>query len=481
VNASGQPTPPGGSATIDGISWSNLSSGARVLLLNQGGSPGALAASNGVWIFQSQSVAMQRSPDFGHGALLDNEIVIRVSQGNCLANTEWVCPTTGLVTVDMSPLAFQDAINGCSSPLGSLNLSPGTNPNVAVVGVTNVIALPAPGGAFSISGLAGGWDGREVILINPTPFPMTIKHQDPTAAAGNSITCSTGADLNLSPPTGGFSWCRLKYCTRFPGVPSGGWLAMESSPAGPVLPPQPAPWQFLPNVVLSLRSDTGVTVSATGNVTGWADQSGAVNSVVGAGASGGPAYSPTGGPSGFPTLSGFSSTAYLNNTTQNLVTSGAPRTVLFVGEATSVGGAYFTFRLGTSGGTQTMSSFNCLNSLYCWTDGVDANRNETFPPSSFITGVPVIIVAGYQAGSLLALRVNGATVTTAASGGPLSPTTGLSAETGPTGFSVGVREDLGSPAWDGSILEVHVCQGQLTVAQCEQFEAYASTRYGIAI
>jgi hypothetical protein len=237
-------------------------------------------------------------------------------------------------------------------------------------------------------------------------------------------------------------------------------------------PPQPlGPWQFLSNVVLSLRSDLGVTVSG-GTVTGWADQSGAGNSVAAA-ATGGPVYNATGGPNGFPTLSGFTLSAYLDSS-NNLLASGADRTVLFVGQASSIGGDYFTFRRGTAGGSQGVSSFMYLNP-YCWTDAITAASNQTFPSSSFTTATPVIVVAIYHLGSLLALRINGVPVAVVSGGGALT------AETGPSGFSVGVSEAFSSPAWDGYILEEHVCAVQLTATQCAQFESYASARYGIAI
>ena len=177
-------------------------------------------------------------------------------------------------------------------------------------------------------------------------------------------------------------------------------------------------------------------------------------------------------------MSGFSSAAYLQNATQDLVLSGADRTVLFVGQATSVGGAYFTFRLGTDGGTQTISSFNYVDLsgvYYSWTDGINGISNETFPSSSFVVATPVIIIAVYHQGSLLGMRINGTPVASNSAGGTVSEETGL------TGFSIGVRGDFGSPAWDGFILETHVCAVQLSAAQCAQFEAYAAARYGIVI
>jgi hypothetical protein len=401
--------------------------------------------------------------DYVHGTTLGDETIARVSQGTVLQHTEWACVTPSTV-VDTTPAVIQPGDDVRSSPLGLwTNI---VNHDVAV-GPSNVISLSPAGGAFSIAGLAGGWEGREVMLINPTGYPMTIKHQDATdePTLGNRIMCAAGTDLVLPSPPGGFSWCRLKYCTLLsaPGL----WLALDSSPAE--LPP----WQFLPQVVLSLRSDIGVTAPA-GTVTGWADQSGLGNSVgVGATAVSGPAYNATGGPNGFPILNGFTNGTYLDNTISNLVGSGAPRTVLFVGQATTAGGDYFTFRRGGSTHVCCFAYVSLTTGCYCWTDATTAN--ETFPCSSLFVGTPVIIIATYQNGSpSIGLRVNGQFIAPI-SGGALTP------EAGPNGFSVGVSEMFTSPAWDGYILEQHVCAVELTLAQCQQFEAYASARYGIAL
>jgi hypothetical protein len=462
VNVSGLPIAPGGVATIDGVSWNSLIPGAtRVLLLNQGTSWGGTGTSNGIWIYQGPGAAMARPTtpgDYVHGLSLGIETVARVAQGTALAHSEWVCITQNPV-VDTTAMAIQPTNNVRST---SLSLSTGVNVDIPV-GFSNVISLTTAG-AFSIAGLAGGWEGREVTLLNPTGYGMTIKHQDTTdeTVAANRILCQSGADTYLPAPSGGFSWCKLKYCTLLPGGTSA-WLAMDYSP------PQPLPWQFLSQLVLSLRSDTDVTAPG-GTVTAWTDQSGAGNSVV-AGPSGGPAYNMTGGPNGYPTLSGFSPTAYLDSST-SLVASGADRTVLFVGQATTTGGDYFTFARG-GGSVSCFTYLNLGGGYYCWTDAIAVNM--LFPASSFHAATPVIIVAVYHQGSLLTMRVNGKPITVSPSGG------NLTAETGTPGFSVGVSEAFSSPGWDGYIVEQHVCATQFTLAQCEQFEAYASARYGITI
>src|SRR5579871_4365702 len=118
LDGSGRPIPPTGTTpTIDGVNWNNttvlvsgggvLNSGTRVFLNNQGGSPGAPHASNGVWNFQGQGNHMTRPTnpnDYITGQVLDNETVVRVSQGTALAHTEHSCITQGTITVDTTAI-----------------------------------------------------------------------------------------------------------------------------------------------------------------------------------------------------------------------------------------------------------------------------------------------------------------------------------------------------------------------------------------
>lgn len=68
--------------------------------------------------------------------------------------------------------------------------------NSAIPILTNLfVEVSGPSGAFTINGIAGGRDGRFIIILNQTTFNMTIAHDsgvDPTAA--NRIYTMTGAD-----------------------------------------------------------------------------------------------------------------------------------------------------------------------------------------------------------------------------------------------------------------------------------------------
>jgi hypothetical protein len=67
----------------------------------------------------------------------------------------------------------------------------GVNSNVAI-GATSHIRITGPTAAFSITGLAGGVNGKVITLINGTAFPMTISH-DVTSVAANRIYVPGGA------------------------------------------------------------------------------------------------------------------------------------------------------------------------------------------------------------------------------------------------------------------------------------------------
>jgi hypothetical protein len=75
-----------------------------------------------------------------------------------------------------------------------------TNAYTASSGTNNDIALPkytyirvtGPGGAFSVTGIAGGVSGKIVVLHNSTGNNMTITNDDASSIAGNRIYTQTG-------------------------------------------------------------------------------------------------------------------------------------------------------------------------------------------------------------------------------------------------------------------------------------------------
>ena len=100
--------------------------------------------------------------------------------------------------------------DGDVSFLRKNNTSLANGNNAAVSVSTNIYTkVSGPSGAFAINGIAGGRDGRIVMLQNSTGFTMTIANDsgvDPTA--GNRIYTGTGADVALANNPG---FCTLIY------------------------------------------------------------------------------------------------------------------------------------------------------------------------------------------------------------------------------------------------------------------------------
>jgi hypothetical protein len=75
-------------------------------------------------------------------------------------------------------------------------LANGANNNV-VTGTGTFIPIIGPSGAFSISGFAGGTDGRIIHVFNTVAVAMTIANEGAGSSAANRITTLTGADVTL--------------------------------------------------------------------------------------------------------------------------------------------------------------------------------------------------------------------------------------------------------------------------------------------
>lgn len=69
----------------------------------------------------------------------------------------------------------------------ALALANGVNSNLAV-GTNSYLRITGPTAAFSITGLAGGVNGKIVTLVNTTAYPMTISHNVTSTAANRIYT-----------------------------------------------------------------------------------------------------------------------------------------------------------------------------------------------------------------------------------------------------------------------------------------------------
>jgi hypothetical protein len=73
-------------------------------------------------------------------------------------------------------------------------VTPSSTNTALSIGSFSFIRL-TPTAAFSIAGVAGGVDGKIVVLFNEGTFNMTILNESATATAANRIECLTGANI----------------------------------------------------------------------------------------------------------------------------------------------------------------------------------------------------------------------------------------------------------------------------------------------
>lgn len=70
----------------------------------------------------------------------------------------------------------------------------GVNNNLSLASAS-FIRINTPTANFSITGMAGGLDGRMLVLFNSTTYNMTIANESGSSLAVNRILTGTGADI----------------------------------------------------------------------------------------------------------------------------------------------------------------------------------------------------------------------------------------------------------------------------------------------
>jgi hypothetical protein len=81
--------------------------------------------------------------------------------------------------------------------VGGLVCVNGNNHDVAI-GNATLVRITGPTGNYVITGVAGGVDGREIILYNTVAFRLTINNDDAGSLAANRILTLTGANLQTN-------------------------------------------------------------------------------------------------------------------------------------------------------------------------------------------------------------------------------------------------------------------------------------------
>ncbi len=78
--------------------------------------------------------------------------------------------------------------------VGTFTAINGSNNNINIGG-ESFIRITGPTAAFSITGIAGGVDGKVVILYNATTYNMTVANENINSTATNKITTLTGSGV----------------------------------------------------------------------------------------------------------------------------------------------------------------------------------------------------------------------------------------------------------------------------------------------
>lgn len=98
-----------GLPTIDGIT---MVANERILLTAQ-----TTASQNGIWLVQSG--AWTRPTDFAAASTQKEGIMVLVAAGTIYHDTKWLCITDGVITVDTTPLVWNQDLSGISYTNGS--------------------------------------------------------------------------------------------------------------------------------------------------------------------------------------------------------------------------------------------------------------------------------------------------------------------------------------------------------------------------
>lgn len=78
----------------------------------------------------------------------------------------------------------------------SLTLVNGANSDILLPNVARYLRVTGPSAAFSVTGFTGGYEGKRLILYNPTAFDMTIVN-DATSVAANRVHTLTGGNVTV--------------------------------------------------------------------------------------------------------------------------------------------------------------------------------------------------------------------------------------------------------------------------------------------
>lgn len=125
-------------------------------------------------------------------------------------------------------LAYVDGVPSLKATLvlkeAALPLANGANNDVDVSG-GDLLVISGPTSAFSITGLAGGTAGKQVIIHNQTSQRMTIARESSSSVAANRILTGTGSDIQTAAGTGTTGSVTLTYSAILSRWIVSSWIA----------------------------------------------------------------------------------------------------------------------------------------------------------------------------------------------------------------------------------------------------------------
>ncbi len=159
------------------------------------------------------------------GGLTVTSTLIEDAFGNLVLRPAAGAGNTGVALEGPSAAAELTAKDGLIAVSHALSLKPagntlatGQNDNVTI-GAVSVFEIFGPSGAFSVTGFAGGTDGRILMVWNSSGQAMTLKNNSSGSSAANRIATNTGADVTLRAGN--------SAATFFYDASSGFWVLMS--------------------------------------------------------------------------------------------------------------------------------------------------------------------------------------------------------------------------------------------------------------
>jgi hypothetical protein len=108
--------------------------------------------------------------------------------------------SNGYVGLNVSnPVTRLDIDGAYATKQKTLTLSNGRNDNIAI-GDASFVRIVGPTGAFSVSGIANGTNGKRVRLANMTGQDWTVMDSSSYSTLGNRIETNTNSDIIISGP-----------------------------------------------------------------------------------------------------------------------------------------------------------------------------------------------------------------------------------------------------------------------------------------